>query len=331
MQNSLGFKRFEKQLEKLDAILSSAKASENSTILFYKSDARQVLFYLEALSRLYKNIHNKNLFDGLKDEFKCLEDQLGKIDYYENYQKELASIPNFPTKLLEHLQKHHQIALEKLGNLLKDDDWFKTKLKDISSELSKADWLKPKEERKEIAKEIFKEIKDIEKDYETGKLNFNYLEEGVHEFRRQIRWISIYAQALDGVIQLKPDDLAEKLRIYLTKEVVGSKFIVMPTADGSPETIQLSQSAFYALSWMIARIGDLKDEGLKLICVEECMREINYLPEEEIQDAAKKLIPNLKITPKQIKIEMKTLVDKFINDDKVLAILRNDLKSIYKD
>ncbi len=330
MESNIGFKRFDNQLNKLKDLLLTAKNSQNPALTFYNSNARQVLFYLEALTLLYKNIHNKDLFKELKNDFKSLEDQLGKVDYYEAYQKELAGLPHFPEKITNHLQSNYQKELQKLGNILVVNRWLSDKLTEISKGLKNADWLKPNDERKAIAKAIAKEIKNIKKDYKSEELNFKDLEAGVHEFRRQIRWISIYAQALDGLIQLKPDDLSKKLSTYLTKEVLESKFNIMPSPEGLSATINVSQSAFYALSWMIAKSGDLKDEGLKLICVEESLKELNFLPESDIQKEAKKLLPNIKITPEDIKAEMKVLADQFIDEHRVLNILRNDFKTVYK-
>ncbi len=330
MKNNLGLKRFNNYLNKLSELLVLAKEAQNPALTFYNSNARQILFYLEALSRLYKNIHNKNLFKALKDDFKSLEDQLGKIDYYEAYDEELAVLPNFPAKIIQHLKNNYQDELKKLGLLLVVNGWLENKVSEINKELLKADWLKPDEERKQIAKAISKEIKGIEKDYKSEKLNFKDLENGVHEFRRQIRWISIYAQALDGLVQLKPDDLSKKLEVYLTEEVIESKFNLMPPSERLAATINISQSAFYALSWIIAKSGDLKDEGLKLICIEESMKAIDFLPESEIQEEVKKLLPAMKFTPKGIKNEMKILAHQFITKDEVLATLRDDLKAVYK-
>ncbi len=329
--NHIGLKRFNNQLAKLKEHLLVAKKAENPALAFYKSSARQTLFYLEALARLYKEIHNEKLFKSLKDDFKSLEDQLGKIDYYDAYYEELSTVPDFPKNIREYLQDNYEEELQKLGNILIVNGWLGDKLIQIDTELIHENWLSPDKEQKEIAKAISKEIKSIKKDYKSEKLNFKDLENGVHEFRRQIRWISIYAQALDGLIQLKPDNLSEQLRAYLTKEIIESKFNVMPSSDGLSETINISQSAFYALSWMIAKSGDLKDEGLKLICVEESMEALNFLPKSQISQEAKKLLPDMKVTPKQIKEEMKILADQFLTEDHVLDILRDDLKAVYKD
>lgn len=331
MENNNGLKRFSKNLDSLKAILQSAKEAKNPALAFYKSDPRQIIFSLEALSRLYKDIHNEKLFKSLKNDFKSLEDQLGKIDYYQVYFKDLSAETNFPKEIINHLESNYQQDLQKLSNILIANGWLDNKLNELNEELINADWLKPKEERKALAKAISKEIKAIEKDYESGVLNFKDLEHGVHEFRRQIRWISIYAQALDGLIQLKADDLSEKFNVYLTKEVIESKFNVMPVAEDLEETIEISKSAFYALSWMIAKTGELKDEGLKIICVEESMRALDFVPESEILQTARKLLPNIKATPKEIKNEMKILADQFITEYQVLDILRTDLKAVYKD
>ncbi len=88
-----------------------------------------------------------------------------------------------------------------------------------------------------------------------------------------IRWLSIYPQALRGCIQLsKSKTKAPKaLTKYLTKEITGSPFNVLPDAAGLKHFLLLDQNRFYALSWMIAELGNLKDSGLKVEVIKEAL------------------------------------------------------------
>ncbi|MBK0384494.1 hypothetical protein I5M32_16125 [Pedobacter sp. SD-b] len=323
-------KRFLNPLQSLREIILDAKQQENIPLAFFGSSARQHLFYLEALCRIYKNINNKKTFKKLRSKFKSLEDQLGKVDYYEAFHKELSADKNFPTVLLNQLFQNYQTELNNLYSLLLHDDWLDEKEPRIEKSilrLDKVEWLNADAEKKAIAKTIRKEIKKILKDYKSGKLTFEKLEAGVHEFRRNIRWISIYAQALDGLIQIKTDDEPRNLQKYLTAKVVESPFNKMPENKAGLSPILISRSAFYALSWMIAESGNLKDEGLMLICIEDLMKETGFVDNDKISSEAKKLAKNVRLTPSGIKSKMKVLVDEFIYRDKVLDILRIDLKN----
>ena len=62
--------------------------------------------------------------------------------------------------------------------------------------------------------------------------HFTNVEKDLHEFRRMIRWLSIYPQALRGCIQLNQSKsvTAKFLSKYLTKAITGSAYNVMPDA-----------------------------------------------------------------------------------------------------
>ncbi|MBC7654195.1 MAG: hypothetical protein H7098_06940 [Oligoflexus sp.] len=329
--NNASIKRFLNPVQELRLIITNAKSQENIPLAFYQSAARQYLFYLEALCRIYKNTNNNKLFKKLKFNIKSLEDQLGKVDQYESFHNKFSKLKDFPAVLLNQLFQHFQNELNNLSNLLIKDNWLndkKNRVDKIITQLDKVDWLNPEEEKKAIAKTIRKEIKTVLKDYKSEKLNFDKIEEGVHEFRRNLRWISINAQALNGLIQLKKDEKAADFKKYLTHEVINSLFNKMPKNRADLEVIEFSESAFYALSWLIAESGDLKDEGLELICIEKLMKETDFITDDKIATEAKKFAQNVQLSLKEIKAKMKTLVDAFIYDDKILEILKKDLKAV---
>jgi hypothetical protein len=324
-------KRFLNPIQELRLIIANAQSQENIPLAFYESAARQHLFYLEALCRIYKKTNSKKLFKKLQSKFKSLEDQLGKVDYYESFHKDFSKLKDFPAVLINQLFQHYQNELKNLYSLLVEDNWLdeeNNRIDKIITQLDKVIWLNADDERVAISTTIQNEIEKILKNYKSGKLNFDNIEDGVHEFRRSIRWISIYAQALSGLIQLKKDHLATFFENYLTPEVVTSPFNKMPENKTDFKTIELSESPFYALSWMIAESGKLKDEGLEIICIEELMKETSFISEDKIPTEARKYAPNVKLSINGIKSKMKTLVDAFIYNDKVLALLDKDLKDV---
>jgi hypothetical protein len=201
----------------------------------------------------------------------------------------------------------------------------KSKVVSIQNELATASWKNQEEERGAIAQVFIKHIEEIEYKYEIGILNFNDLEHGVHEFRRQLRWISIYAQALNGLIQLKSiENSHPTIDLYLTKQVLEGPFNKMPEVVSISKSICFQAANFYALSWMIAESGQLKDEGLSTVCLETVMAEIG-LSDKEIQDLLKKIHGNTKRSPKQVKEEMEVITDTFLYDAKILLRLKRDI------
>ncbi len=333
MKNELeydGYKRFNNQIIKLESLLDLAFQSQNPALSLYKSSARSVLFYLEALCRLYKNMHNRNRFEKLLDDFKSLEDQLGKIDYYDAFIKEFTAQKNFPNALLNNLKEHYNSELKKLEEILCEKQWIdkeKTKLGIIQKKLKDASWKSTKKDSKEIAKIIIKDIDEIESDYKSEKLNFKTLENGVHEYRRQIRWISIYAQVLDGLIQLKASDKPlPELDRYLTPEILNSPFNILPKEKEGLKPIYIELGYFYALSWLVSESGKLKDEGLRIICIEETIKETGFVEDSKHKELTKSLAINSHKSPKQIKEEMKVIAEYFMSNVKVLSHIKQNIE-----
>ncbi len=325
-----GYNRFVLHLNKFEPLLKSAAQSEDPAKTFYESSARQVLFYLQALARIYKKIHNKKRFERMRIAFKELEDQLGKVDYYDAFIKEFSVQKNFPPVLLENLKQHFSNELIALKKILDDQQWIDadfSALKYISEKLESADWKDAANDRRGVADAIILQIEKTVIDYESGKLNFKDLENGVHEFRRQLRWVSIYAQAVDGLVQLKKvDEPAAELKPYLTKEILESKFNLMPELKEGMVPIIIESPNFYALSWIINEIGNLKDDGLRIICIENAIRETKYAPETEVKKITRQLAIKSSESPRQIKKRVEIIVDDFINKKKVLKRIVSNVK-----
>ena len=118
-----------------------------------------------------------------------------------------------------------------------------------------------------LYKKWISDINGFAKNYAAG---FSELETQVHELRRKLRWLSIYPQALQGCIQLT-EKAARGAGVakYLTPEITGSPFNKMPAAGTNRYLLMLNRDYFFALSWMIAELGRLKDHGLRTVLLNE--------------------------------------------------------------
>jgi hypothetical protein len=280
---SAGHQRFLKQLDALTAQLTLARKADDTALALYRSGGRTSLFMLESLARIYRHLHNKKTFGKLYDDFKLAEDMLGAIDYYDALHKECMTTKNFPKPLVLHFEKGRDTAAYVMNKMLKGEKWNskkQKKVKKILGKLEKTDWLPASEETPAIAGFICKEIQRIRNDLQTGALAFRDIELGVHELRRKLRWISIYTSSLNGLIQLEPQKkIPSSLRKYVTNEIVKSPFSQLPPRKKGAVTIKINANNFYALSWIIARLGDLKDRGLKVHAIEEAMKITGMEPE----------------------------------------------------
>ena len=279
-----GEQRFNFFLNRLQILLDKASKQKNPALWLYNNDARTPLFMLEGLAKLYTELHNKKRFTKIKEHFKLLEDALGAIDYYDAIVKDLAGKKNIPVAIINYLQAQTREKIQSLNELLVEKKWLDkegNRIKRIQDKLKDAGWRNEAEEIEEIKEFYGEAIYEIIEFIQNKEYHYQNMETDVHELRRKIRWLSIYPQALQGCIQLAENKITSKhLNKYLTKEVTASAFNTMPDAKDSKYFLLLSKKYFYALSWMIAELGNLKDKGLHIIALKEALQQAVGLSEE---------------------------------------------------
>lgn len=276
-----GKERFLYFLNQVKTILDKAESSDNPALVVYKDNIRTPFFMLEALTRLYKKIHNKKKFKKLNVSFKEIEDLLGAVDFYDEFHKKFENRQNIPDLITDYFQKKMDDKLKALNHHLKKDGWLGENHKRVAKiikKLDKVNWLEEKEDTIEILLVYNKYIDKISQNYKPGNLKFKEVEADVHELRRELRWLSIYPQALRGLMQFKEDNEPQDfLKKYLTPEIVNSAYNVMPDGSGFREHILLDKNYFYSLSWMIDALGKLKDGGLTVMAIEEALGAVYHI------------------------------------------------------
>ena len=287
-----GITRFNFFLDQLQTLLTKAGKQKNPGLWLYQNNARTPLFMLEGLAKMYSGLHNKKKFAKIKEHLKILEDVLGAIDYYDAFAKEFAGNPKIPQTITGYLQAQTREKIQSLNEALKEEEWIgveKNRIIKMKKKLGEMDWQKSSAEIKNIRNYYIAAITEIISF--TGKTNFRFtnVEADIHELRRKLRWLSIYPQGLRGAIQLTntrmknghlktPPKYLEK---YLTPEIINSQFNKMPDAGDNENFLLLEQNYFYALSWMIAYLGKLKDSGLRLIAVREALQQTSAISDAD--------------------------------------------------
>jgi hypothetical protein len=324
----LGINRFNFFLNQLEKLLLAASKQKNPTLWLYQNNARTTLFMLEGLCKLYTALHNGKKFTKLKEQFKQLENALGAIDYYDSIGKKLETNKKVPTSIIKFLQSqtahHHQLLLQ----LLNDKGWLNGKrINKIKLKLADANWMK--EEKEVVAIQAFygQAILQIKSFVSTSKFQFKNIELEVHELRRKIRWLSIYPQALQGVIQLsKVNTTPKTITPYLTNEIVTSPFNKMPDAAELNVFLLLNKEHFLAMSWLIATLGKIKDDGLTALAVAEAIEKIDKINMAQALANANKLLGTKQPTIKNLLQQASTICKTFFNN----AVLENLVMDVYK-
>lgn len=297
--------RFEYFLNQFEELLVKSSKQKNPGLWLYQNNARTPLFMMEGLAKLYSGIHNKKKFEKLKTHFKLLEDTIGQIDYYDAFAKEFLANKKIPAVITNYLQAQSREKIQSLNEILAEKEWLgagNARIKKIRKKLSKADWQDEKSDIDSIREFYFTSINKILEFINQRDFRFTNVENDVHEFRRMLRWLSIYPQALRGCIQLAKSKAAAPkfLSKYLTKAIITSPYNVMPDAADNKYFLLFDQKRFFALSWLIAELGNLKDNGLRVEVIKEAILQTTKTNEKEalakayqLAGPAQKTIPQI--------------------------------------
>jgi hypothetical protein len=256
--------QFEYYLNEAEKILGQVKPEDASPgFSLYKMNLRTPFFMLESLSRVFEYVYDKKIFDKLKKQTKAVEDALGNVDFFDGSLQIFNKIPEINEQVSENLKKELENARIHLDKLLIEENWLNGKrIHKFRKNLKNFKWLKEKAQTKKIGKFYHEEISDTIKFIKENPV-FHDMENQVHELRRKLRWLSIYATATRGIFQLKEtNERPSFLEKYLTPDIVNSPYNQFPVNPDLKYVIELDKNRFYALSWIIQELGRIKDTGL---------------------------------------------------------------------
>ncbi len=306
----------------LQDLLIKAAQQKNPALWLYKNNARTVLFMLEGLTRLHDKAFDEKLFGKWNKRFKKLEDLFGEIDQFVTLENELKANKKIAKETVKYFSVNATNYIEKCNQRLLEKDWFNDKLKSFDYTLSEFDVEYNQGYLDDLKYAMIDELISISKFAKKLNYQFTKIEEEVHELRRKLRWISIYAQALNGLIQLKKSTKKTKFQInYFTKDVLQSPYNVLPQRPKNTSIIEFDHDSFFALSWMIKELGSLKDKGLKVQKLSDAIFISEDITKEQANEKAIKLLGlELKIQETILKQASKQ-VETFLVKDKILEKL----------
>lgn len=309
-------------LNEVQDILEKAGSSPNPALYIYEANIRTPFFMLEGLARIYNKIFTHPVFPRCKKTFKDMEDKLGAIDYYDGFYKEFSSRKKIPDQITNYLKNKKEEKIEELNEELRKNHWLgsrKNRIHKIIKKIDEVNWLPEYYDAGAIKLAYTKEIKKVLKKYKSKKPEFKDIEKDVHELRRQLRWLSIYPQALCGLMQLsEKDDVPAFLKKYLTPAIMHSPFNVMPSGTYFKHHILIHIHYFYALSWMIDTLGKLKDDGLRIVILTESINHI-YKPKKNIENLVLSFLDDDQMTIHRILKQSNKITKTFFED----SILKN--------
>jgi hypothetical protein len=306
----------------LQVLFVKAAKQKNPALWLYENNVRTPLFMLEALTRLHDNAFDEVFLNKWHLRFKKLEDEFGLLDYYVAFEKEFAVNKKVTKPILANFTQNVEVVSGKINSRLKDKDWLSGKLLKFNVKLSQYTLFYDEEHITELRYVIEKDIEKIKA--VALKLNYSFteIELEVHEMRRKLRWISIYAQALNGIIQSKPTSKKVKYTTdYLTKDIVKSPYNKLPAKPKNTAIMEYDSDSFFALSWVIKELGTLKDNGLRIEALADAIQKVEKTDEQQATEKAIGLLGVKKDTIQVILKQASDLMYNFIVKDKILDTL----------
>jgi len=321
---NLALERFIGPINDLQQILTKGRNQKEKGKSLYRNKGRDVLFRLEALCRVYREINDKKFFDTWYKKFKLLEDVLGEMDFNDAMHQEFSKYK----ELQKHSAKVFLSRFEEEANFLTETiqsgGWQNgSPLAEFNDGLQKVQWKTDEEDRAAFGLVMCQELDKLVSKYREGELDMFRLEEGIHEFRRKLRWVSIYAQAANGLVQLRAEKhIPEEVRKYCTSEVVESPFNVLAKNKAIKNPIYIQSHHFYAMSWMIKKLSVLKDDGFRFemfkhLCESAGLRD---------KKLTEKFLKTCEINPDTISATADEIADRFIYVDIIPERIRRDIK-----
>lgn len=295
--------RFEIQLNKVEALLRASSDKKNKALWLFHQDLRTPFFMLEGLARMHKGVGDKKPFTKWLKRFKELEDTLGLLDYKEGLISATSSNKNIPAVVKRKWNESFTLLEVRLNEILIQGDWYNGKrITKIRRKLSGED--RGEMLNKGLRQFLLKEIDELISFH--AQCPYQDMEADVHELRRRLRWISIYSAALQGTIALKASRTTTTIhKKYLVKDILQSPYNILPRHKELSPLIFLDSHSFYALSFMISRLGKIKDAGLLITGLQQAG--LKSLNKPSKADHAKELTKLLS--------EASQLANQFFNED----------------
>lgn len=245
---------------KIHGIVTSERDSKVLLDKVMAGDLRRFVFLLEGMGKLYGKRYGEA--EEVYVSAKRLEDSLGAVSATRTnlaYARQVKA----PADVLTQLETQERAAVDALQRLL-EKEWMPDAkgrvpaLKDLMKGWGEAEWDDYVDDKKVVRQEL---IRRLEKLADTS-YDMNDLQGGLHELRRQLRWFPIYAEGVNGLVQL--DTGRNPVAAYapmLSTELASSKYVQLPDDSREVGALQISKSLYTALMQLTLDLGALKDTG----------------------------------------------------------------------
>ncbi|MBL7931045.1 MAG: hypothetical protein JNL60_04040 [Bacteroidia bacterium] len=309
---------YEPYFEKLEQLLIESKKQKNPALWLYKNDARGLLFMIESLFRLHAAISPVTEVKKLHKFSKKFEDLLGEIDYYVVILALFSKNKSITKKELDYFRKNRDAFEKKLNKKLLEKDYYIPKIRSFKT-LS-GDFNSPGNISL-LHKHIKSELAEGAAYFNRYRSGFTDMEEQVHELRRKLRWISIYAESLRGRVVLRKDIKRYSWeKEFINQNSKKSPYNSVPPKLPLKKHIFFTDKAFFALNSCIAQLGVIKDKGLQIEALAKCFKKTVKPKPLNAKSKVQKIL-GLKASEEKLLKEAHVLLHKFYQSYKIHTLL----------
>ena len=254
--NALAINRIDQSIDEMAKLMEKVKGSKNPAPYLLKSPARINAFKTQALARLYKS-EEKNIKKVYQD-YKKLEDGIGEVAKWNDLLS-FAIERNANEEKIADLKKKLSISENKLNEFLLKDGWTSGSIFSAQKENTKfLDELDDVKERQLSLKLILKSLKKVN----NTEFDMKVLEEGngLHEFRRELRWQMYQIVNLGGLIDYKQNRLFCPLDSYERRGLNRINKYTEITKIFEEKSCYIDFCLMNEISVVVSEVGTIKDE-----------------------------------------------------------------------
>lgn len=282
--------RFQKPIQDLERSLKN-KNPDRVLDLLIQNGNRSDLFELEALLRVYGSEYPETLAGFLEENIKPFEDELGKwLDVREAIA--FSEKVGAPREVITYLQGKEESVREQLKEFLVEQNLVgknthSSPLSKLQEALEETEWSGKKKDRKLVLRTVRKLLKEVaESDYDM-----KLVEDGVHELRRDLRWIPIYLRSFPDLFKLDDREIPEA-KINAKDSVAESPYSKIPRSrDPVSFPILFPKLGFLAINKVVQGLGQAKDIGRMELLLAHVLKQTGLVKtESQAKTLAKSLV-----------------------------------------
>ena len=226
------------------------------------SKSRAITFNIQALGRLYAS--EDPAFERIRNKFKRLEDDIGTYQKWvdlDNDGREKGVSEVVQTRLTANRDAARIVLVNTLiaNQFITVDSQSVPYNQELRTFLKNYPWKDAVSDRNMIMNKFIAELEKIR----TTTYDFNKLEasRGVHDFRKDLRWISMETRGLNGLVTLKPRETACPIDVYANvpfTSIASTKYAVLPASANEPDTVTLTPCLYVQIARLVEDVNQVK-------------------------------------------------------------------------